>query len=66
MIPGLSLIEKIVGFGLDLFVRRSATNRRLKEQFSRFVKRAGEGAKESSDMHEDYKEIRKDESWKKK
>jgi hypothetical protein len=67
MIPGLGIIEKIIFFGIDFFMRRSASKSKLKQQFNAFFRKAGEGSKKSSDMQKDYRRMRRDKDlWDKK
>ena len=64
MIPGLGLLEKLIGFGLDLFVRSRAKREAYREQFERFFRASSKDSQVSSDLHTEHQRMR--ESWKRK
>ena len=65
MIPALALLEKIVGFALDIFVKNQARREELRKNYERFFKASAKDSQKSAEMHEDYEKLRKDESWQK-
>ncbi len=65
MIPGLELIEKLVGFGLDLFIRNRAKREDLRRSFERFFKESGRDSQVSSDLKREHDNMRTG-PWKKK
>ena len=65
MIPGLGLIEKLVVFGLDLFIRNRAKREELKRSFDRFFKESGRDSQVSSELNREHDNMRRG-PWKKK
>lgn len=63
MIPGLALIEKLVTFAIDLFIRNRERNDELKRSFDKFFKRSANDSKDSADMHEQYDKWKKETKW---
>ena len=60
MIPGLMLIEKLVGFGLDLFILDRSKRERLRNSFHKFVRNSLNDSKISSDLHKKYAKYRRE------
>lgn len=65
MIPGLGLIEKLVVFGLDLFVRSRAKREELRRSFDRFFRESSKDSQVSSDLKREHDNMRRG-PWKKK
>ena len=57
MIPGLVLIEKLVVFGIDLFVRSRAKREELRRSFDKFFRASGEDSQVSSDLHTEHQRM---------
>ncbi len=66
MIPGILLLEKIVVFAIDIFIRNRQRNEELKRNFDMFFKRSGDDSKISADMHEQNEAFKKENPWSKK
>ena len=64
MIPGLALVEKIVTFAIDFFVKNQLRNQELKENFAKFFKKTGSDSQESTRMHDEYKKFKGEKEWK--
>jgi hypothetical protein len=64
MIPGLELILKLVGFGLDLFVRNREKREALRESFDKFFRASAKDSQVSSDLKNEHDNMRSG-PWKK-
>ena len=59
MIGLMPLLSKLVIFGLDLFVRNRAKREQMRADFDKFVKKFDKDSKESGNLHQIYKNIRR-------
>ena len=59
--PGLGLIEKIVFFAIDLFVRNRLKREEYRRSFDEFFKKAGTDSQRAVGMHKGHGKIRKEE-----
>lgn len=64
MIPGLGIIEKLITFGLDLFIRNRAKREELKRSFDQFFRASAKDSQVSSDLKNQYDDMRS-QPWKK-
>jgi len=62
LLPGLSLLEKVLCFGLDLFIKSKHRRDELKKKFNEFFKESGKGAAVSADLHKQHEKLR-NEPW---
>lgn len=56
----IPLVSKVVGFGLDLFIRNRAQREQLKANFDAFVRKFDTDSRESGNMHKEYGDMKRD------
>lgn len=64
MFPGIGLVEKLVIFGLDIFIKNRAKKEKLRQNFEAFFKRSSKDTEKSAQLHKEHDRMR-DEPWKK-
>lgn len=61
MFPGIALVEKIVIFGIDMFVAESARADAMKQNVRNYFSSSGRDAQKSAKMRLEYQQLREDE-----
>lgn len=59
MIPGLGLIEKLVIFGINLFVKNRADKEAMKRNFREFFRKSSHDSTRAAELHEEIEKIKK-------
>lgn len=60
-----TMILKIIGFGIDMFVADLTSRQALKDSFNKFFAQTAKDSDKSAEMHQSYDRLRKEEAWQK-